>query len=101
MVGAALNQSPETVKIIAAAVDVQIPTIKATSEILGLEDENRWVEFKSGEETVKAKISGSRTAITLDGETVKRKKLTVGMVCEIEYDPAHEENEPKTIDCMS
>lgn len=101
MVGAALNQSPETVKIIAAAVEVEIPTINVTSELLAVNDEGREIEFKSGDETVKAGPSGSRTAITIDGAEVKRKALQVGMVCEIEYDPANEDNEPKTIDCMS
>lgn len=101
LVKAALDQSPETVEIIAAAVDVKIPTITVTAPILSLEDENRWIEFKSGDETVKAKISGSRTAITIDGAEAKRKKLVVGMTCEIEYDPANEDNEPKMMDCKS
>jgi tripartite-type tricarboxylate transporter receptor subunit TctC len=101
LVKAALNQSPETVKIIAAAVDVEIPTVMVTAPILSLEDENRWIEFESGDAKVKAKISGSRTAITIDGNEEKRKKLVVGMVCKIEYDPKHEEFEPKSIDCKS
>ncbi len=101
LVKAALDQSPDTVAIIAAAVDVKAPTVIVTAPILSLEDENRWIEFKSGDDTVKAKISGSRTAITIDGAEEKRKKLTVGMTCEIEYDPQHEENEPKMMDCKS
>lgn len=101
LVKAALKQSPETVAIIAAAVDVQIPTVTVTAPILSLEDKNRWVEFESGDKTIKAKISGSRTAITIDGNEEKRKKLVVGMVCEIEYDPQHEEFEPKAMACAS
>ena len=101
LVKAALQQSPETVKIISAAVDVEIPTIKVSSEILMLEDENKMVTFNSGNEKVTAAISGSRTAITIDGAEGKRKALVVGMMCDIEYDPSHDENEPKSMDCKS
>jgi hypothetical protein len=101
LVAAALQQSPDTVKIIAAAVDVEIPTIKVTTELLAVNDGGREVEFKSGEEVVKAGPSGSRTAITVDGAEAKRDALVAGMTCEIEYDPAAEANEPKTMDCKS
>ncbi len=99
LIRAALNQSPETQQIIAAAVDVKIPTVTVTSALLGLADKNRWVEFKAGDDVVKAKISGSRTRITIDGKDAKRKKLEVGMNCAIEYDPQHEDNEPKSMAC--
>jgi tripartite-type tricarboxylate transporter receptor subunit TctC len=99
LVKAALNQSPENVAIIAAAVDVQIPTLTVTAPILSLEDENRWFEFVAGDETLKAKISGSRTKLTINGAEEKRKNLVVGMVCEIEYDPNHEDYEPKAMAC--
>jgi tripartite-type tricarboxylate transporter receptor subunit TctC len=101
LVAAALNQSPDTVKIIAAAVEVEIPSIKVTTELLAVNDEGREVEFKSGDETVKAGPSGSRTAITIDGADAKRDALKVGMTCDIEYDPANADNEPKSMDCTS
>ena len=101
LVTAALQQSPDTVKIIAAAVEAEIPTIKVTTELLAVNDGGREVEFKSGEEDVKAGPSGSRTAITVNGAEAKRDALVAGMTCEIEYDPAAEANEPKTMDCKS
>jgi hypothetical protein len=99
MVLAALQQSPETVAIIAEAVDVEIPTVKATSKILSLEDKNKWIEFNSGDKVIKAKISGSRTKISLNGSDSDRKALAVGMTCKIEFDPQHENNEPKSMEC--
>lgn len=99
LVKAALQQSPDTVKIIAAALNTEIPTIKVTSKILSLENKNKVVEFNSGDAVVKAKISGSRTAVSIDGKEADRKELVVGMTCDIEYDPAHEENEPKVMAC--
>jgi tripartite-type tricarboxylate transporter receptor subunit TctC len=101
LVKAALDQSPETVEIIAAAVDVKIPTITVTTELMAVNDDGREIEFKSGDETVKAGPSGSRTKIMIDGAEAKRGKLAVGMTCEIEYDPANEDNEPKMMDCKS
>lgn len=101
LVKAALDQSPETVEIIAAAVDVEVPTVTVTAELTAVNDGGREIEFMSGEETVKAGPSGSRTKIMIDGGEAKRDALAVGMTCEIEYDPANEENEPKMMDCQS
>ena len=98
-VSAALQQSPETIEIIATAVDVEIPTIHTTSAIVSLDDSHKWVEFSAGDTVVKAKISGSRTVITIDGTEADRDQLEVGMDCEIEFDPNHEDNEPKVMDC--
>jgi hypothetical protein len=99
LVQAALQQTPETVAIIAEAVEVEVPTVTATSKILSLEDKNKWIEFNSGEKVVKAKISGSRTMISLNGSDADRKALAVGMTCEIVFDPKHEDNEPKSMEC--
>lgn len=101
LVNAALQQSPETVAIISSALDVTVPSIKATSAILSLADKNKTVEFNSGDAVVKAEISGSRTKLTIDGVEAERGALEVGMNCDIEYDPASDVNEPKTMDCTS
>ena len=42
-----------------------------------------WIDHKGSE--VMAKISGSRTEITLNGKKVKRKKIKVGMNCQFTY----------------
>ncbi|WP_212524380.1 tripartite tricarboxylate transporter substrate-binding protein [Actibacterium sp. MT2.3-13A] len=101
MIQAALQQSPETLKIISAAMNVEVPTLKVRSDILSLEDSNKIIEFNAGDQKVKAKISGSRTKVTVGGAEADRKQLVVGMNCAIEFDPNHEENEPSVIACNS
>jgi tripartite-type tricarboxylate transporter receptor subunit TctC/sarcosine oxidase gamma subunit len=95
----ALQQSPETVAIISAALNVEVPTIKATSEILGLEDRNKEVTFMSGDAKITGEVSGSRTALTINGEGAERDALAVGMTCDFEYDPGSDVNEFKAVDC--
>lgn len=99
MVGAALQQSPESIEIISGALDVDIPTITATSEILSLEDRNKLVGFMSGDAMVIGSVSGSRTALTVNGETADRSALAVGMTCDFVYDPASDGNEFNSVDC--
>lgn len=101
LIDSAMQQSPETLAIISAAMNVEIPTIKATSPLLALENKNKVVTFNSGDAKVTAKISGSRTVITINGAEADRKQLEVGMTCLIEFDPNHEENEPKSMACKS
>lgn len=99
LVNEALNQSPETVEIIAAAVEVEIPLVTVKTPLTEVSDDGKVIKFNSGDAAVKAKVSGSRTQITINGAEAKRKQLKAGMVCEIAYDPKHEDNEPKTMAC--
>ncbi len=99
MVNAALNQSPETIEIIAAAVNAEIPVLTVKTSLMEISPDGKKIKFMSGDKTVKAKISGSRTMITINGQKAKRKALKAGMACEIAYDPKHENNEPKTMAC--
>ncbi len=99
LVSAALQQSPETVQIISAALDVEIPTLTVNSEILALEDRNKIVTFMSGDEEVSGEISGSRTDVSLNGAEAERGDLAVGMSCEFEYNPSTEANEFITVAC--
>ncbi len=99
MVKDALNQSPETIAIIAAAVNVEIPVVTVRTSLMEISSDGKKIKFMSGDKTVKAKISGSRTKITINGQEANRKALKAGMSCEIAYDPKHENNEPKTMAC--
>ncbi|APX89468.1 hypothetical protein BV394_06855 [Brevirhabdus pacifica] len=99
LVRAALTQTPETVEIIATALEVEVPTNTTKTKIMSMGPKNKVVEFMDGDKTIKAKISGSRTKITLDGQAAEREALMAGMGCEIEYDPNHEEFEPSRMDC--
>lgn len=99
LVVAALNQNPETVAIIAKAVNVEAPTVTVTTDLLWVSDDGREIEFMSGDEEIRSKISGSRTAIQLNAEKAKRSSLKKGMNCEIEFAPGDAENEPKHLFC--
>jgi hypothetical protein len=101
MVDAALNQSPETVEIIAAAVDVEIPMVTVETPLIAVTPDGKTIEFRSGDADIKAAVSGSRTKITIDGAESEREQLKAGMRCEITYDPQNEDNEPKTLVCES
>lgn len=100
MVLAGLDQSPETVTIIAGAVDVEIPMMKVSATLDEVSEGGREITFKNGADTVKAGVSGSRTKVTIGGSDATRDQLQAGMMCEIEYDPQHEDNEPTLIACQ-
>ncbi|MEX0852387.1 MAG: hypothetical protein WD036_03765, partial [Bauldia sp.] len=99
LVNAALNQSPDTVKIIAAAVNAEIPLVSVKTPLTAVNDDGKEVEFMSGEAAVKAAVSGSRTTITINGKEDERGNLKAGMTCEMSYDPQNEETELKTMAC--
>jgi tripartite-type tricarboxylate transporter receptor subunit TctC len=101
LVVAALNQSPETVAIIAKAVEVEAPTVTVTTDLLWTSDDGREIEFMSGDEKIRSKVSGSRTSVKVNGKTAKRSVLEKGMNCEIEFAPGDAENEPKHVVCNS
>jgi len=46
---------------------------------------------------VKAKVSGSRTKVTINGKKTKRKNIKVGMTCTFTYPGAG--SEAKKVDC--
>ncbi len=102
MVESGLSQTPETVAIISAALDVEVPSLSVTgTELMELSNGNKGIHFMNGNEEVYAEISGSRTALSLDGAQADREALSVGMVCDITYNPGHEANEPSTMSCSS
>ncbi|MDA1325844.1 MAG: tripartite tricarboxylate transporter substrate-binding protein [Proteobacteria bacterium] len=59
--------------------------LKHLGPVTQIKDKGRkiWIDHKGKE--VMAKISGSRTKITLGGKTVKRKAIKVGMNCQFTY----------------
>lgn len=56
-----------------------------------------WINYQGKD--VKAKVSGSRTKVTVDGKAVKRKAVKLGMTCTFIYPSAG--SEAKKIDCKS
>ena len=92
-----ITYTPLTGEKFARSIMTPIPV----SAILSLEDSNKIVEFDSGGAVIRAKISGSRTAITIDGADADRKALSVGMTCEFKYDSADDKNEPSMMVCTN
>lgn len=101
MVKDALNQSPETVAILSAAVEAKAPTVTANSKLLKVSKGGKHISFNSGKSVIKAKVSGSRTKVRIDGKPSTRSALAKGMQCKIVYDPQSTKFEPKLVDCMS
>jgi len=99
LVREALNQTPKTVALLAAALEAKAPTLKASGPLVEVQKKGRVIVFAGPDgKNVKAEPSGSRTKITIAGKEAKRGDLKAGMNCEINYKPGGE-NEPTTIDC--
>jgi tripartite-type tricarboxylate transporter receptor subunit TctC len=101
LVAAALTQTPETVEIIRAALTEEAATVTLTTALIAVADEGREVTINNGTEDIVIEPSGSRTTITLNGAEADRAALVAGLTCEIEYDPAAEGNEPKSMACTN
>ncbi len=59
--------------------------LKHTGAVTKIKRKGRriWIDYKGKE--VMAKVSGSRTKVTLNGKKVKRKAIKVGMTCKFTY----------------
>lgn len=100
MVRVALNQTPQTVALLAAALQAKPQTAKASGPLLEVEDKGRKIVFNGPDgKPVKSEPSGSRTKITIAGKEAQRSDLKAGMKCEINYKPGGN-NEPTTITCQ-
>ena len=98
-VKAALNQSPETIALLAKTQDVKPPTLKVTGPLIEVRDKGREIVFAGADQqNVQSKPSGSRTRITIDGNEAGRGDLKAGMNCEISYQ-AGGDNEPTEMAC--
>ena len=98
-VKAAINQSPETIALLARTMDVKQPTLKAEGPLLDVQDKGSVIVFTGPDkQKVQSKPSGSRTKVTIAGKDAKRGDLKVGLNCEITYKSGGD-NEPTTIVC--
>ncbi len=95
----ALNQGPGTVEIIAAALNAEVMLRKVRTSLADVSPDGKKIAFDADGTRINAKVSGSRTRITIGGGEATREQLKAGMVCDIAYDPTHEDNEPKNMAC--
>jgi tripartite-type tricarboxylate transporter receptor subunit TctC len=99
-IDAALHQPPETVALFASVMNAEVPAVTVEAAINEVMDEGRQVAIDSGGQAVNIAISGSRTALTIDGAEGDRENLVAGMTCTITYAPGGE-NEASKMDCRN
>lgn len=98
-VKAALNQSPETIALLAKTLAIKDPTLKAAGPLTEVMDKGREIVFAGHDgQKVHSKLSGSRTQIMIAGKEAKREDLKAGLNCEINY-KSGADNEPASINC--
>ena len=105
-VKAAINQSPETIALLARTLDVKPPTpavesqmLKATGPLTEVMEKGREIAFTGHDgKKVNSKVSGSRTQIMIADKEAKREDLKAGLNCDINYKPGGD-NEPSSIKC--
>lgn len=99
LVKEAMNQSPQTIKLLAAALDAKAPEAKASGPLLEVADKGRKITFAAADgKKITSEPSGSRTKITIAGKEGKREDLKAGLNCDITYKPDGD-MEPSLIAC--
>ncbi len=86
-------------EIIAAALNAEVALRKVRTSLADVSPDGKKIAFDADGTRINAKVSGSRTRITIGGGEATREQLKAGMVCDIAYDPTHEDNEPKNMAC--
>ncbi len=76
---------------------VKIKMAKHTGKVTATKRGGRRIFINYKGKEVKAKVSGSRTKVTINGKKAKRKKIKVGMTCTFTYPSPG--SEAKKIDC--
>jgi tripartite-type tricarboxylate transporter receptor subunit TctC len=79
------------------AETAKVELVKHTGKVTKTEDENRQIFVMHDGKEVMAKVSGSRTKLTVGGSEAKRDAVKVGMNCTFSYDGPG--TEAKNIDC--
>lgn len=95
---AALNQPASVLKVFRAVFNKKAPSTKVQTALLSVKDGGKVITFMAGGKTIKSKVSGSRTKVSINGAAGDRAQLQVGMKCAIDYKPGGK-NEPKSLDC--
>lgn len=94
-----LDQPPEVVALLKQLSTMKEDMVQHMGPVSQIKDEGRTIFIKHKGKDVSAKISGSRTAITLNGKTAKRKAIKTGMTCTFTYPRAGAE--AKRVDCKN
>lgn len=92
-----LNQPPAILEMLQGLANVKVAMSKHTGKVTKLKRGGRQIYISYKGKDVWAKVSGSRTKVTVGGKKAKRKAVKVGMTCTFTYPRAN--TEAKNIDC--
>jgi hypothetical protein len=93
------NQPPEVVALIKRLSTVKVDMMQHVGPVSQIKNEGRTIFIKHEDKEVSAKVSGSRTTITVDGKEAKRKAVKIGMTCTFTY--PRPGAEAKRVDCKN
>ena len=97
MVVTLLDQPAEIVTLLNKISNVKVAMVKHSGSVSKTKRGGRRISIMYKGKEVKAKVSGSRTTVTLNGKNAVRKKIKVGMKCTFTYPGPGKE--AKRIDC--
>jgi tripartite-type tricarboxylate transporter receptor subunit TctC len=92
-----LTQPPEIVAMLTALTKVKVAMEKHDGKVVEVKDDGRSIVIDHKGQKMTAKVSGSRTKITVDGKGAKRKAVQVGMACTFTWPKVN--SEAQKIDC--
>ncbi|MDX1483835.1 MAG: hypothetical protein R3229_05070 [Alphaproteobacteria bacterium] len=94
---ATIKQVEDLIKYKGPVKTVKIALAKHTGKVTQTKRGGRRIFIMYKGKEVKAKVSGSRTTVTIDGKKTKRKNVKVGMTCTFTYPGPGQE--AKRVDC--
>jgi tripartite-type tricarboxylate transporter receptor subunit TctC len=97
MVKAIVNQPPEIVALLKKITNMKVAMLKHKGKVTKIKRKGRGIVIDYKGKALKAKLSGSRTTVTIDGKGAKRKKIKLGMTCQITWPRAN--GEAARVDC--
>ncbi len=97
LVAELMDQPPEVVAMLNELSKVRVAMVKHEGKVTQTKRGGRQVFISHKGKEVWAKISGSRTKVTVNGKPAKRKAIKVGMTCAFSYPRANAE--AKKVDC--
>jgi tripartite-type tricarboxylate transporter receptor subunit TctC len=92
-----VDVGPELTAMLKKITAIKPPMAKHKGKVSKIKREGRTIFIMYKGKEVSAKVSGSRTKITVKGKKAKRKKVKVGMTCQFTYPRAGAE--AKNVDC--
>ncbi len=99
MIVALMDQPPEIVDLLKKLSTVKVDMVQHVGPVSQIKRGGRTIFIKYKDKEVSAKVSGSRTRITVDNKKAKRSAVKIGMTCTFTYPRAGAE--AKKVDCKN